>query len=83
MMIGVLNRAVNSEPILTPVSAMLGADDDQPTVGIDHGGHGDADGRQVVGRNAALADHVVHALFDGGHDPFRPPLAAWGTFRGR
>ena len=49
-------------------------------IGIDHAGHGDADGRQVVGADAALADHVVHALLDGGHDPFGPLLARRGAF---
>ena len=53
--------------------------DHQPAVGIDHAGHGDADGRQVVGRDAALADHVVHALFDGGDDAFRAALARRGA----
>ena len=52
---------------------------DAELVGIDHPRHGDADGRQIVGGDAAFAEHVVDGLFDGGHDVFRSALPRGGA----
>ena len=84
MTIGAWKRAFQQRPMATPVKLHVRRHDHDAAIGIDDAGHGDADGRQIGGGDAALADHVVHDLFDGGHDSFRAALAAaWGIFRGR
>ena len=53
---------------------------DQPAAGIDDAGHGDADGGQVIGRDAPFLHGVVHALFQGGDGSLGAFIARRGPF---
>ena len=53
--------------------------DDESPIGIDYTRHRDADGGQIVGTDSALADHVVHAFFDGRDLLLGPGVARRGA----